>query len=420
MKKTILLLFIIFGFATFAQTIVITDINVIPISTNTLLQHQDVHIKNGIIEKILPHEITSSEIKNAKVINGDGKYLIPGLADMHVHLPDGNEPITKEQAYTYYLQNGVTVLRSMRGELSHPKHRDSIQKGLIKAPKLYISYSLPDNDNALTQNDINEFIKLIKTNHFDFVKYMSGISDAKMIEVSTELKDNRVIFAGHAYKDVKTSVKLGFRSIEHISPLVNSYLSDSTSFDKLLGEMKSDNVSYCPTESFSKIVGFQFTIDENMNRNGMKIIDTALANKWKRDYVNYLSRLNKAGPSYYGKQARASKNEIDIFNYLLRRMLKAGVNVLLGPDNCFFNVPGYSMVEEMKLYKEAGISNYDVLKISTSNAASFFNETEKWGTITKGKEASLVVLDKNPLENIENIKSVSATLVKGKILFEKK
>ncbi|MBK6523525.1 MAG: amidohydrolase family protein [Sphingobacteriaceae bacterium] len=92
----------------------------------------------------------------------------------------------------------------------------------------------------------------------------------------------------------------------------------------------------------------------------------------------------------------------------------------MSPDNCLFNVPGYAMLEEMKLYRDAGISNYDILKISTLNAANFFNESKKWGTVESGKDATLILLDKNPLENIENISSVSTTMIKGKLMWEKK
>ena len=157
-----------------------------------------------------------------------------------------------------------------------------------------------------------------------------------------------------------------------------------------------------------------------MNRSGMKIIDTALANSWKRDYITYMGRFKKNTVSIYLKETKRTKMETDEFNPILRRMVNANVNVLLSPDNCIFNVPGYAMVEEMKLYRAAGISNYDILKCSTLNAANYFNESKKWGTLESGKDATLILLDKNPLENIENISSVSTTIIKGKLMYEKK
>jgi imidazolonepropionase-like amidohydrolase len=419
MKKITSILLALFSTASFAQnTFVISDVNVIPISTNTLIEHQDVYIKNGIIEKIEAHKTTVTP--GYKLIKGDGKYMMPGLADMHVHLPDGSEPLTKQQAYDYYLQSGVTVLRSMRGENFHPAHRDSIAKGWITAPKLYISSPLPEIDSLLNKKRLKAFIADVKSNKYDFVKYINGLSEVKMAEVAKALKSNKIVIAGHVYKDVRKSIKLGFRSIEHLSPMMDAFNEDTAKFDKLLLEMKANNVSFCPTESFSQIIGFQFSIDENMNRNGMNIIDTALANTWKRGYIGYMGRFKKSATAMYLKQNRAARLEIEAFHPILRRLVNANVNVLLSPDNCWFNVPGYAMLEEMKLYKSAGISNYNILKISTLNAANFFNESKNWGAIEAGKDATLILLEKNPMENIENISSVNSTMIKGKMMWEKK
>lgn len=420
MKKLVASLLVVLGLCISAQEpIVITNVNVIPINTNTIIEHQDIYIKNGVIEKIETHKVTPKG--GYKEINGSGKYAMPGLADMHVHLPDGIEPITLQQAYNYYLETGVTVLRSMRGEKFHPAHRDSINKGLIKAPKLYISNPLPPLDSLLTTKHLNEFISDTKKNKYDFVKYLYGVKEDKMSEVSKTLKANNLIIAGHAYKDLNTSIKLGWKSIEHIAPIMDAWKNDSAGFDKLLVEMKANKVSFCPTESFSQIIGFQYSIDDLMNRSGMKLVDTILVNGWKRDYMGYIARINKkTNNATFNKQKSYTQREMEAYHPLLVRMIKANVNVLLSPDNCLFNVPGYAMLEEMKLYRIAGVSNYDILKISTLNAANFFNESKKWGTLEKGKDATMILLDKNPLENIENISSVNYTFIKGKLMWERK
>jgi imidazolonepropionase-like amidohydrolase len=418
MKKITTVLFLLFSITAFSQdAFVISDIHVIPITTNVLLEHQDVYVKNGVIEKMEAHKDVA--MSGYKLIKGGARYLMPGLADMHVHLPDGSAPLTKQQAYDYYLQCGVTVLRSMRGEKWHPAHRDSINKGWIKAPKLYISIPLPEKDTLVSKKDLKVFIAQAKNGNYDFVKYLNGLSENRMAEVAKALKSNKLMIAGHVYKDIRTSIKFGFKSIEHLSPIMDAFNADTAGFDKLLVEMKASGVSFCPTESFSQIVGFQYSIDENMKRSGMDIIDTALANSWKRSYIRYMGRSsNKGGASVYLKQVKYSKMEIENFHPLLKRMVNAGVNVLLSPDDCLFNVPGYAMVEEMKLYRNAGVSNYDILKCSTLNAANFFNESKKWGTLETGKDATLIILDKNPMENIENISSVRSTFIKGKLMWE--
>lgn len=417
MKKNLTFIFISALLSGFSQNgFILSDVNVIPINTNTVLEHQDVFIKDGVIEKIESHQ--SMQRPGYKLINHSGKYMMPGLADMHVHLPDGSEPITKQQAYDYYLQNGVTVLRSMRGEKTHPAHRDSINGGWIKAPRLYISNPLPEIDSLVSKKYLKVFLAETKKGKYDFVKYLNGVSEKQMAEVAKALKANKLTIAGHVYKDIRTSIKLGFRSIEHLSPIMDAFNADTAGFEKLLQEMKASGISFCPTESFSQIVGFQYSIDQLMNRSGVNLVDTALSNTWKRSYISYMGRYqNKAGASVYLKQVKFSKMEMEAFHPLLKRMVNAGINVLLSPDNCLFNVPGYAMVEEMKLYQAAGISNYEILKCSTLNAANFFNESKKWGTIEVGKDATFIILDKNPMENIENISSVRSTTIKGKTMW---
>lgn len=420
MKKLILsLLSFVTCIALAQEPVVISNVNVIPISTNTVIEKQDIYIKNGVIEKIEKH--TGKTPSGYKTINGSGKYVMPGLADMHVHLPDGSEPITLQQTYDLYLQTGVTVLRSMRGEKWHPKHRDSINAGLINAPKLYISISLPEVDSLINKRKFPLFIVDVKKNKYDFVKYLNGLSEETIQEVTKKFKASKTIVAGHVYKDANTSVKFGFGSIEHLGPIISQYNADSTGFDSFLKNMVSNNVSFCPTESFSQVMGFQYSMEELLNRSGMKKIDTTLVNTWKRDYLNYIARINKkTNNAAFNKQKSYTQREMNEFHPLLLKMVKAGVNVLLSPDNCWFNVPGYAMLEEMKLYRMAGVSNYDILKISTLNAANFFNEGKKWGSIENGKDANLILLEKNPLENIENISLVNSTFIKGKLMWEKK
>jgi imidazolonepropionase-like amidohydrolase len=419
MKKITSVLFLFFWIRIFSQdAFVISNVHIIPISTNTVLLHQDIYVKNGVIEKIEAHKDVAAN--GYKLIKGAARYVMPGLADMHVHLPDGSHPITKQQAYDYYLQTGVTVLRSMRGEKWHPAHRDSINNGWIKAPKLYISIPLPEKDTLVNKKDLKAFVAQAKNGNYDFVKYLNGISEKRMAEVTKTLKSNKLVIAGHVYKDIRTSIKFGFRSVEHLSPMIDAFNADTANFDKLLVEMKLNNVSFCPTASFNQIVGFQLSTEENMKRNGMDIIDTALANSWKRAYLRYMRGANtKTGGTLYLKQVKYAKKETEEFNPLLKRIINAGVNVLLSPDDCIFNVPGFAMLEEMKLYRNAGISNYDILKCSTLNAANFFNESKKWGTIEAGKDASFIILEKDPLDNIENISTVNSTFIKGKVMWQK-
>jgi imidazolonepropionase-like amidohydrolase len=114
-----------------------------------------------------------------------------------------------------------------------------------------------------------------------------------------------------------------------------------------------------------------------------------------------------------------SKENLEKFGPVLKNAVDAGVCVLLSPDECVFNVPGFSMYEEMKLYKAAGLTNYQILKCATLNAATCLKEQKSWGSIEIGKKANFVLLNSNPLENIDNIKDVEATIIHGRYYTQK-
>ncbi|HWY34351.1 MAG TPA: amidohydrolase family protein, partial [Nitrosopumilaceae archaeon] len=138
--------------------------------------------------------------------------------------------------------------------------------------------------------------------------------------------------------------------------------------------------------------------------------------KWFKEYADYYRGYDTLPtPGEREKViARASKNLRD-FGKLLKLMNDNKVKLLVSADD-ELPVPGFSLMEEMKLYKEAGISNYDILTAATYNAASFFNAHGEFGTVSKGKKANLVLLDKNPLEDIENVKTVYGTFIGGRFL----
>jgi imidazolonepropionase-like amidohydrolase len=161
----------------------------------------------------------------------------------------------------------------------------------------------------------------------------------------------------------------------------------------------------------------QFGADDLKERNGMKNISIELLSKWEKDYDDYYSKYNTPAKDEERLKiiARVKQSLYD-FGKLLKRMSDNNVKLLLSPDESAFNVPGFAMAEEMKLYQKAGLSNAAILKIVTYNAAGFFNKEAEWGSVAKNKKANLILLDKNPLDDIDNIKTVNTVILGGKVL----
>jgi len=413
--KIILPLFCLLLNALKAQDLTITNINIIPIEGKELiLKNQTVHIKDGKITEIIPYKQKHTKPHPHNVIDGTGKYLIPGLADMHVHFPSPKE-LDLNEFFKLNLAAGVTTLRSMRGGPGHLALRDSIQKKEILAPDLYISTVLY-SDSTTTDIDLRQFIIKAKEEKWDFIKYLSGLDPALLDSTALYCRQNNIKLAGHVYtNDLQIAIKIGQSSVEHYQPLLAAYRKDSLHFRETMKQLVKRNIFVCPTLSFYKIWGSQFTDEELNQRNGMQKVPAGLKKTWEKDYISY--RNNFDTPEKRTQRENGimrSKKGLADFNQVLKMLNDNKVMLLLSPDESAYNVPGFAMAEEMKLYKKAGLSNYDILRISTYNAACFFDAQSTWGSIAVGKRANLVILDKNPLEDIEHIKSVYGTVLGGK------
>jgi hypothetical protein len=397
-----------------AQDLTITNITVIPCEDGSpTLKNQTVFIVDGRIKDIIPYKPQHAKNKLQTVIDGTGKYLIPGLADMHVHFPDPKE-MTLERFFKLNLAAGVTTLRSMRGDSSHINLRDNINKGTVLAPKLYISTPLP-SDSAVTALQLKEFVVKAKKENWDFVKYLSGLTPALFDSAALYCKQNKIKLAGHVFKsDINTALNISQASIEHYQSVLKEYRRDSTHFDKIIDQLKAKNMFVCPTLSFYYIWGMQYTKKELNERNGLDKVDAELKGSWNKSFSDYMDQFNT--PTRETERDKAilkSKKNLSDFGRVLKILSDKGVALLLSPDESAFNVPGYAMAEEMKLYSKAGINNERILKICTANAARFFG-TQEWGSITKGKQANLVILDEDPLKDIGNVRSVYGTILDGK------
>jgi len=410
---------LVFFFATSlyisAQSLFITNVNVIPIEGGeTILKNQTVVIKDGKIADIIPFKQEHTKDKLKTLIDGTGKYLIPGLADMHVHFPNEKE-IPLDQFFKLNLAAGVTTLRSMRGEPRHLTLRDSINKKLILAPDLYISISLP-SDSTVTARDLKTFVAKSKKENWDFVKYLSGLSPDLFDSAALYCKQNKIKLAGHVYnQDLQRAIEANQASVEHYQSILKEYRKDSLHFDDVMKQLKEKNIFIDPTLSFYYVWGFQFSNEELKVRNGINKVNNKVYEDWFKEYTNFLKNFEAPDKKTdLEKSITKTKKNLADFGRVLKIMNDNKVMLLLSPDESAFNVPGFAMAEEMKLYRKAGLSNYDILTIATYNAASFFDKQNEWGTIAKNKKANLVLLDKNPLEDIENIKTINTIILGGK------
>lgn len=421
-----LILFFLFGaFFLKAQNIILKNVNIIPINHDITIPGCNVFIRDGKIEKITPYPYVKEPGKRAKkkestagyvTIDCEGGFLMPGMADMHGHLP-GKESVLKLQDYLkLQLASGVTFVRSMRGEKKQLAVRDSVLKGLKKnSPELFVSYLLSENDSVISKDSAIRLVSFAKSAGYDFIKYLGGMKEKSFSYITDACKTNQFPIAGHAFENnLQKTMDAGFYSVEHYQPVLKASKLNPDHFKKQLDTLKARKIGICPTLSFYKIYGFGMKDEELMNRNGMLYVNSKVKKEWQKELKEDIASAKENLKSEFeAKYVIPSKQNLESFFPVLKNAADAGVLLLLSPDECVYNVPGFSMYEEMLLYKAAGLSNYQILKCATLNAAKCIQDNT-WGSVEIGKKANLILLEANPLEDISNIKKVKAVLLHGK------
>jgi imidazolonepropionase-like amidohydrolase len=391
---------------------IIRNVNVIPVTGDTILVNQLVAIGKGRIsflgKDVFPERIRS----RATVIDGTGKYLIPGLADMHAHLPGEKSAFQEKEYLLLNLMNGVTTLRQMRGSYADLKLREQIREGQKTGPRLFVSTPYFWNGKTFNRRNAADSLDKYKASGFDFVKYLYGLKNGQYDTLLQAAKAAGFRVAGHtAEGGLEQAVKQGQASIEHIEPFLDLYRKDSLRFFEILSEMKSKEIFACPDLQWYVLEGYHTTIDHKESFLNKEFIDEKALEKWKNAFKENYQAMMAKDPVKFAGTILEDKRNADQFLQLLPLLHKYGIKLLISAGSGPFIQPGFSMKDEMLLFSRAGIGNYEILKCATLNAALFLNEGASRGTIETGKEADLVLLNSDPLESISNVSDVEGVFL---------
>ncbi|MBS1772816.1 MAG: amidohydrolase family protein [Bacteroidetes bacterium] len=398
------------------NTLVIRNVNVISMASaeQKVDNAMDVYIKNGVISKIT---ITNSSTpKNAIVIDGTGKYLMPGMADMHVHLPRAKSIFNTKQFLLMTLGHGVTAMRQMRGLPQDLLLRDSIKKGLVLGSDLYVSTPFFKRTDTFDAKSCYDSLALYKKQGYDLVKYLYGMNESQYDSFQTMANKLGFIVAGHAAAGKLDFAVTEGEHVEHIDPFVKLYKKDSVLFWQTIDAMAAKHLFNCPDVFWYNTVGYHVTTKERMKYPGMEYVPDSTKQQWEKEERDQALRFFVSTPVNFAKYIINDSTNVALYKYLLPRMYNKGVPLLISPGDGDYVNPGFSYVEELKIFVASGLTPYQTLRCATYNAADFFKQTDKWGTVTENKAANLLLLNANPLEDINNVNKTDAIILHGKVL----
>ncbi len=433
MKTAILLVALSFLHAAAAKgaSTAFVNVNIIPMTSETVMYARTVIVTDGRIATI--GSVGSTLLPaDAVVVDGTDRYLLPGLAEMHGHVPGGSAQ-NLQRVLSLYVTNGVTTVRGMLGQPSHLDLRKRIAAGETLGPRLITS---GPSLNGRSVNSPEAAIAMVEAQHaagYDFLKIHPGLTWPEFNAMATTARRLGMPFAGHVPEDVgiRRALDAGIATVDHLDGYMPALLpanddpsgglggyfgvfiadqADETKIADIVAATAAAGVWNVPTESlFQHVTSAAIDLDEMVDWPEMIYMPAATVSQWQAAKRDLLDDANY--------DAATAAQAIRIRQLLIKELHVAGAGLLLGSDSPqIFNVPGFAIHRELEFLVEAGLTPFEALETGTVNAAKFFGQQRDYGYVTTGKIADLVLLDANPLQDISNSRRVHGVMVRGRWL----
>jgi imidazolonepropionase-like amidohydrolase len=436
MKLLSILLLIIFPFCTMKQTktesslskeILIRNVNLVPMDSNRIIETQDLLIQNG---KIVAFGKTGSVKFNAStlIIEGKGKYLMPGLGEMHAHVPPVDDLEPMKEVLTLFMLNGVTTIRGMLGHPQHLVLRSKIQSGEIIGPRFITSGPSFNGNSVKTAEDGVAMVEAQKKSGYDFLKLHPGLTPVTFSAIASKAKELGIPFAGHVSYTVGVwrAIEAGYATIDHMDGFVESlvpgieniaesdaglfgmfigYQADMNKSPALLKALKEKNIWVVPTQCLSEKWFSPEDPEVLAKAPELKYMKPTVRNTWLKSKKDL-----QENPKYNAVQIQKF---IEFRRKLLLACQHNGVKILLGSDAPqVFDVPGFSTHDELEFYVAAGFTPYEALRTGTVNIGDFLG-IKGLGRIITGAPADLILLNGNPLKSIKETRNIEGVIING-------
>ena len=408
---TSILTFVV-SFPLVAQTVIFRDANVIAMTSPQVAEKKTVVVRDGKIESILdkaPAELP----KDATVVDATGKFLMPGLAEMHGHIPPPNAPNGMlDDVLFMYLANGITTVRGMLGHDGQTNLREYQKKGQIVSPNLYVAGPSLNGKSVDSPAKAAELVRAQKKEGWDLIKIHPGLTREEYEAAAKTAREEGMRFAGHVPEAVGLlrAIELGQETFDHMDGYLEYVGGDKGPIDQkkladAIKRSKAAGVWVVPTSALWQVLFNYIPLETLRSYSELRYVPARAVEGWSRTYRARAEELSE-------KQV---KTTIENRQLLLRALHEGGVKILMGTDAPQqFSIPGFSLHRELQVMRDAGMSPYDILKSGTVNVGEYFKKQDSFGTIEPGRRADIVLLNANPLEDIANTSKVEGVMVRGR------
>jgi len=406
------------------------NVTVIPMDRERSVPNQTVIVRGDRIVEIGP----AARVKipaGGERVDGRGKFLIPGLAEMHAHIPGGQaSDSVVERTLFLYVAGGITTVRGMLGHPRHLELRARAARGALISPTIYTSGPSLNGNSVPTPESAAKAATEQKAAGYDLLKIHPGVGREVFDTLAVTARRLKIPFAGHVPLEVglPRALEARYSSIDHLDGYVEAMVApdspvparQSEFFGVNLGEHLDESklsslveatvragVWNVPTQVLMENLIGGATAAALARRLEMRYVPAATAAEWAETKNGMLEET--------GSTEQSARRVMALRRKLIKALHTAGAGLLLGSDAPqIYNVPGFSTHRELESLVAAGLTPYQALETGTRNVAVFFGTQAETGTVGKGKRADLVLLDADPLADIRNTARRSGVMLRGR------
>ncbi|MEO8089144.1 MAG: amidohydrolase family protein [Gemmatimonadales bacterium] len=414
------------------SVVAFVDVTVIPMDRERTVPRQTVVVRRGRIVAMGPSDRIKVPV-GGRIVDGRGKFLIPGLAEMHAHIPGGDTPDSVVQRTLFlYVSGGITTIRGMLGDPRHLALRARAARNELLSPTIYTSGPSLNGNSVPTPGAAARIVAEQKAAGYDFLKIHPGISGEAFDTLAATANRLGIRFAGHVPLEVglARALETGYATIDHLDGYVEAMVRDrspvtaaeskffglnlgmyldESKLPQLVEATREAQVWNVPTQVLMENLMPEVTVEALQQRPEMRYVAPGTLPKWAETKNSLLKES--------GASAESARRVMQVRRKLIKALHAGGARLLLGSDAPqMYNVPGFSIHRELQSLVGSGLTPYQALETGTRNVAVFFGTQATTGTIGVGKRADLVLLDANPLIDVANTTRRSGVMLRGRWL----
>lgn len=396
----------------------IEGVHVLPMDRETVLENRTVIVRGDRIVTVGP----AGEVEipdGAERIDGSGKYLLPGLAEMHGHIPPPNLPDSYPETYTedvlfLYLAAGITTVRGMLGSEGQQELKDRVDRGEMDGPHLYLAGPSFNGQTVTSPSQAAERVRRQKEEGWYLLKVHPGLTREEFDAMAQTAHEVDIPFGGHIPEAVGLlhALDSGQQTIDHL----DGYIAYLEGGDQPVSESDLEEVAelslqsgvwVVPTMALWETIIGSADYEQMEQFDELKYMPPVVLDQWRNSVETIRSNSNMETAGVH------AENRLK----LLKALSDAGVPILMGTDAPqLYSVPGFSIHRELPFMSRAGMSTYEILKSGTLAVGEYFSDVDRFGTVAADQRADLLLVDRNPLENLEHLQQLSGVMVGGKWL----